>query len=91
MATFSVLVNETPIGFLQSSRGLQQRDPLSPYLFVITTEALSRLIARAVEGGFLFGFKIGGRGGEGLVISHLLYVDDSLLFCEALALVVGCS
>ena len=32
---------------------------------------------------FLPGFKIVGRGGEGLVISHLLYANNTLEFCEA--------
>ena len=57
--------------------GLRQGDPLSPYLFVLGMEALSCLLSRAVEGAFLTGCKIG----EGLVVSHLLYADDTLLFC----------
>ena len=45
-------------------------------------EALGCLIAKAMEGGFLFGCRFRGREGEGLTISHLLYADDAILFCE---------
>jgi hypothetical protein len=53
---FSVLVNGTPSGFSSSSRGLRQGDPLSPLLFVIVMEALSKLFSITVQRGFLFGF-----------------------------------
>ena len=82
-ASFSVLVNDTPDGLFQSSRGLRQGDPPSPYLFVVAMEALSCLIKRAVNGGFLKGCQVRGKGGEGVNISHLLFVDDTLVFCEA--------
>ena len=80
-ASFSIMVNGSPAGFFQNSRGLRQGDPLSPYLFVIGMEALSRLLNRAMDGNFLSGSQIVGRDGVGSVISHLLYADDTLLFC----------
>ncbi|RVW70775.1 Elongation factor 1-gamma [Vitis vinifera] len=82
-ATFSVLINGTPEGFFNSSRGLRQGDPLSPYLFVIGMEAFSRLIHRAVRGGFLSGCRIKGRRGDGALVSHLLFADDTLVFCDS--------
>ena len=82
ISTASVLFNGSPTGFFQSSRGLRQGDPLSPYLFIIGMEALSSLIKRAVEGNYLSGNRFADRRGEELVISHLLYADDTLLFCE---------
>ena len=45
-------------------------------------EALSCLINRAVRRGFLTGCKIRGRGGNGIQVSHLLFVDDTLVFYE---------
>ncbi|RVW84765.1 LINE-1 retrotransposable element ORF2 protein [Vitis vinifera] len=80
---FSILINGTPSGFFQSSRGLRLGDPISLYLFVIAIEALSRLLLKAQEGGFISGFTVGGRGGDGEEISHLLFADDTIIFCKA--------
>ena len=45
-------------------------------------EVLSMLAQRAVEGNFLAGSSVAIRGGEGELISHLFYSDDTLLLCE---------
>ena len=45
-------------------------------------EAFSCLIEKGKQGGFISGFKIEGKGEEGIQVSHLLFVDDTLLFCE---------
>ena len=82
-ASFSMLVNGTSTGFFQSSRGLRQGDPLSPYLFVIVMEVFSCFLKRAVDGGFLLGCRVKGRSEEGVQISHLLFVDDTLVFFQA--------
>ncbi|RVX09662.1 F-box protein [Vitis vinifera] len=82
-ASFSILINGCPTGFFCSSRGLRQGDPLSPYLFLFAMEALSQLLSRARNEGFFSGFKVGGRGREGLIVSHLLFADDTLIFCDA--------
>ncbi|RVW23165.1 putative mitochondrial protein [Vitis vinifera] len=78
-----MMVNGTPKGFFQSSRGLRQGDLLSPYLFVIVMEVFSLFIKRAVEGGFISSCKVKGRNEEGVQISHLLLANDTLVFFQA--------
>ncbi|KAJ9687213.1 hypothetical protein PVL29_015891 [Vitis rotundifolia] len=82
-AKFSVLVNGTPAGFFSSSKGLRQGDPLSPYLFVMGMEVLSILIRRAMEGGFISGCKLQHDRGRAIHVAHLLFADDTIVFCEA--------
>ena len=36
-----------------------------------------------MTGGFISGCNIKGREGAALSISHLLYADDTIIFCEA--------
>ena len=79
---FSVLINGSLSVFFQSLRGLRQGDPLSSYLFVIAMEVFSCLLRMAISGDFLSRWRVRGRGGEGILISHLLFADDTLVFCE---------
>jgi hypothetical protein len=79
---FSILVNGTPSGFFTSSRRLRQGDPLSPLLFVVVMEALSRMLVAALEQGSMTGFAMGPRESEAIVVNHLLFAD-TLIFCGA--------
>ncbi|XP_058092538.1 uncharacterized protein LOC131238985 [Magnolia sinica] len=50
-ASFSILVNRSPKGYYKGSCGLCQGDRLSPYLFVLVVEALSRMLKKGEENG----------------------------------------
>ena len=49
-------------------------------LFVLVTEAFSRLMLRAKEGGHIDGFLVSSTGGDAMAISHLLFADNTLAF-----------
>jgi hypothetical protein len=82
-AHFSVLVNGTSAGFFNSSRGLRQGDSLSPLLFVIVMEALRILLTVTIKRGLLLCFYVGSRNSEAVHISHLLFANNTLVFCGA--------
>lgn len=46
--SFSILVNGKPMAPFQACKGLRQGDPMSPYLYAIAMEFLSRLL-RALD------------------------------------------
>jgi hypothetical protein len=70
-------MNGTSKGFFKAGRGLRQRDPLSPYLFILVEEVFSRLLRKKVQ-DVTIGYYLQPR--KGLLISHLLYADDMVIF-----------
>jgi hypothetical protein len=62
----------------QAERGIRQGCPLSPLLFLLVAEIISHFLTEAKVGGHFSGIKIS----NGLAITHLLFVDDILIFCD---------
>lgn len=77
---FAFIVNRIPQGEVVPSRGIHQGCPLSPYLFLLCAEGLSARIKMEEFEGRLMGYSC-SRGGPR--ISHLFFVDDSLMICRA--------
>jgi hypothetical protein len=78
--SYKVRLNGKLMQSFKPTRGLRQGDPLSPYLFLLVGEGLSKLIQHEIENHGLQELKI-CRTSPG--ISHLLFVNDSLLFFKA--------
>lgn len=75
--SFTTLLNGSPAGEFQASRGLRQGDPLSPYLFILCADVLSATIAHHVDTGELQGIRI-SRAAP--IITHVMYADNTILF-----------
>ena len=80
MVSYSILVNGDPSDIIHPSRGLRQGDPLSPYLFLICSEGLHGLLNKEAKEGHIRGVSICKKGPR---LTHLFFVDDSLVFCRA--------
>ena len=83
IAQFSILFNESPADFFGSSRDLRQGDLLSPLLFLVMMEVFSKMMKRAKGASLFQGFRVDGIWGGGVCVSHLLFGDDTILFCDA--------
>ncbi|XP_021857652.1 uncharacterized protein [Spinacia oleracea] len=75
--SYSILVNGEPTVVFKPKCGIRQGDPISPYIFILVMEMLSKMMVCLEKEGHITGIKI-ARGSPS--ISHLLFADDSL-FC----------
>jgi hypothetical protein len=78
-ATLSISINGSLNGYFHCNRGVRQGDSLSPLLFCIAEDVLSRQITKLVENGQLMPIK----GTQSVMVpSHSLYADDVMIYCN---------
>ncbi|XP_074299353.1 uncharacterized protein LOC141630431 [Silene latifolia] len=76
--TYSLSLNGETFGFFKSRRGLRQGDPLSPLIFTLCLDYLSRVLG-VVHKHHKFKFHpLCNR----IQLSHLFFADDLILFCR---------
>lgn len=76
---YIVVANGEKAVRFRPSRGIRQWDPLSPYLFILSIDELSRQIIEDVEENRMEGIRMRRTC---LEIHHLLFADDSIIFMK---------
>ena len=79
-SSISVLYNGGALEPFLPSTGIRQRDPLSPYLFILCKEVLGVLITEKCNAN-LWDLISASKGG--LAFSHLFFADNLILFVKA--------
>ncbi|KAK3193257.1 hypothetical protein Dsin_024567 [Dipteronia sinensis] len=76
---FSIFINGELAGFFSRKRGLRQWGPMSPYLFVISMEDLSKILAKRIEDSpsFKFHWRC-----DKIKLSHPCFADDLIMLCH---------
>ncbi|XP_020683117.1 uncharacterized protein LOC110100068 [Dendrobium catenatum] len=74
---FSIILNGKKIRWIEACSGFHQGCPLSPYLFIMCAQLLSNAL---LQRGHSLGIQVASKGPR---ITHLLYVDDVLIFSQA--------
>ena len=72
------LVNGKPKGKIWASRSFRQGHLLSPFLFIIVVDVLSRLVSKCVKGRILEPFEVGK---EKVKLSSFAMVIPTRFFC----------
>jgi len=76
---FAININGQQGEWFKGEKGLKHGDPLSPLLFVLTMEYLSRLFKHAsTQQGFEYHHHCKRMG-----MTHLMFTDDLIIFCKA--------
>ncbi|XP_058749874.1 uncharacterized protein LOC131622872 [Vicia villosa] len=78
-ATVSIGFNGNQVGYFKCTNGVRQGDPLSPLLFCIAEDVLSRAISNLVITNQLNLIKANRHC---FVPSHTLFADDIMIFCR---------
>ena len=70
------MVNGRPADFFLATRGLRQGCPLSPFLYILMADSLSKKLTQEKQTGSIPGIRIV----QGIApVNHALFADDSLL------------
>ena len=77
LVQYTLLINGNLTNSFKPFQGLRQEDPLSTYVFLMCANILSISLSQAKNLKKIKEIKVGRNG---LSFSHLLFVDDSLLF-----------
>ena len=75
-SSIAILISGAASSFFSPKRGLRQGFPLSPLLFLLAVEGISLMIHNAKIQGSLKGIE----AAENFWVTHLLFVDDIILF-----------
>lgn len=75
---FSVAINGELAGFFEGKKGLRQGDSISPYIFIMLMDILSRLLDKAQTEG---SFRLHPLCSDPK-LTHLVFADDLLVFSD---------